>query len=229
MIVSEALAKLFVIPRLMPARASPECFYPRYKHSGTDMVFQALRTRFPLRNSAGMTELGLLQEPAPACIKQGGDFYNYVYSIMRPLITGIMWQRAFLQVIVLLLPLATGCTLRGDTDVYLIIESRDENGDLLPDARVIINGIEKGVTDGNGLFSGIIKTTIGRDVSLKAVKDNKSWKTVFKIYPKIDDIKRGEKRDGFEGDIKLDEEVAAIAEAHQKGEYRFIAILAKNN
>jgi hypothetical protein len=27
------------------------------------MVFQALRTRFPLRNSAGMTELGLLQEP----------------------------------------------------------------------------------------------------------------------------------------------------------------------
>ena len=47
----------------MPARASPECFYPRYKHSGTDMVFQALRTRFPLRNSAGMTELGLLQEP----------------------------------------------------------------------------------------------------------------------------------------------------------------------
>ncbi|MFZ3089589.1 MAG: hypothetical protein WA240_03105, partial [Nitrospirota bacterium] len=28
-----------------------------------DMVFQALRTRFPLRNSAGMTELGFLQEP----------------------------------------------------------------------------------------------------------------------------------------------------------------------
>ncbi len=149
---------------------------------------------------------------------------------MRPLITGIMWQRAFLQVIVLLLPLVTGCTLRGDTDINLIIESRDEKGDLLPDARVIINGIEKGVTDGNGLFSGIIKTTIGRDVSLKAVKDNKSWKTVFKIYPKkIDDIKRGEKRDGFEGDIKLDEEVVAIAEAHQKGEYRFIAILTKNN
>ncbi len=28
-----------------------------------DMVFQALRTRFPLRIAAGMTELGLLQEP----------------------------------------------------------------------------------------------------------------------------------------------------------------------
>jgi hypothetical protein len=49
----EALAKLFVIP---------ECFYPRYKHSGMDMVFQAARTRFPLRIAAGMTELGLLQE-----------------------------------------------------------------------------------------------------------------------------------------------------------------------
>jgi hypothetical protein len=64
----EPLAKLFVIP---------ECFYPRYKHSGTDMVFQVVpkvvpqadsprrtvRTRFPLRIAAGMTELGLLQEP----------------------------------------------------------------------------------------------------------------------------------------------------------------------
>jgi hypothetical protein len=28
-----------------------------------DMVFQAVRTRFPLRIAAGMTELGLLQEP----------------------------------------------------------------------------------------------------------------------------------------------------------------------
>ena len=28
-----------------------------------DMVFQAIRNRFPLRSSAGMTELGLLQEP----------------------------------------------------------------------------------------------------------------------------------------------------------------------
>jgi len=27
------------------------------------MVFQAVRTRFPLRIAAGMTELGLLQEP----------------------------------------------------------------------------------------------------------------------------------------------------------------------
>jgi len=27
-----------------------------------DMVFQAFITRFPLKNSAGMTELGLLQE-----------------------------------------------------------------------------------------------------------------------------------------------------------------------
>jgi hypothetical protein len=51
---NDALAKLFVIP---------ECFYPRYKHSGTDMVFQAVRTRFPLRIATGMTELGLLQEP----------------------------------------------------------------------------------------------------------------------------------------------------------------------
>jgi hypothetical protein len=140
-----------------------------------------------------------------------------------------MWQRAFLQAIVLLLPLATGCTLKGETDIYLIIESRDEKGDLIPNTRIIVNGVEKGVTDEKGLFGGVIKTVIGKDVSLKAVKDNKSWKTVFKIYPKIDDIKRSEKRDGFEGDIKLDEEVVAIAEAHQKGEYRFIAILTKNN
>jgi hypothetical protein len=28
-----------------------------------DMVFQAVRTRFPLRIAAGMTKLGLLQEP----------------------------------------------------------------------------------------------------------------------------------------------------------------------
>ncbi len=52
--MTEALAKLFVIP---------EFFYPRQKHSGTDMVFQALRTRFPLRIPAGMTKWELLQEP----------------------------------------------------------------------------------------------------------------------------------------------------------------------
>lgn len=144
---------------------------------------------------------------------------------MRPLITGIMRQTRLLQVIVLLLPLAANCALRGETDINLIIESRDENGDLIPDARIIINGAEKGATDGNGLFNVIVKAAIGRDVSLKAVRDNKSWETVFKIYPKIDDIKMGEKMDGFEGDIRLDEEVASIAEAHQKGEYRFIAIL----
>jgi len=55
--IKESLAKLFVIP---------ECFYPRYRHSGTDMVFQAVRTRSPLKSAAGMTELGLLQEPQRA-------------------------------------------------------------------------------------------------------------------------------------------------------------------
>jgi hypothetical protein len=36
----EVIAKPYVIP---------ECLYPRYKRSGADMVFQAVRTRFPLR------------------------------------------------------------------------------------------------------------------------------------------------------------------------------------
>jgi hypothetical protein len=43
----EVIAKLYVIP---------ECLYPRYKRSGTDIVFQAIRTRFPLTIVAGMTE-----------------------------------------------------------------------------------------------------------------------------------------------------------------------------
>jgi hypothetical protein len=38
-----------------------------------DMVFQAVRTRFPLRIAAGMTELGLLQEP-PSIHKFGNVF-----------------------------------------------------------------------------------------------------------------------------------------------------------
>jgi hypothetical protein len=63
MIRSGVYQKLFLVEPLAKLFVIPECFYPRYKHSGTDMVFQAVITRFPLRIAAGMTELGLLQEP----------------------------------------------------------------------------------------------------------------------------------------------------------------------
>ncbi len=61
-----------------------------------DMVFQAVRTRFPLRIAAGMTELGLLQEPqrtmkiippGPPLLKggiknpPGEDIFGFIGSI----------------------------------------------------------------------------------------------------------------------------------------------------
>jgi hypothetical protein len=76
----ETLAKLFVIP---------ECLYPRYRHSETDMVFQVVpkadsprrtvRTRFPLRIAAGMTEWRILQ---------GAPLKNYLFPL-RPAERGL--------------------------------------------------------------------------------------------------------------------------------------------
>jgi hypothetical protein len=48
----EVIAKRFVIP---------EGLYPRHKRSVTDMVFQAVRIKFPLTIVAGITEWGVLQ------------------------------------------------------------------------------------------------------------------------------------------------------------------------
>jgi nitroreductase len=60
----EVIAKLFVIP---------ECLYPGHKRSGMDMVFQAVRTRFPLRIVAGMIEWKVLQLAHMKTFFQGGN------------------------------------------------------------------------------------------------------------------------------------------------------------
>ncbi|OGW49341.1 MAG: hypothetical protein A2Z50_02400 [Nitrospirae bacterium RBG_19FT_COMBO_42_15] len=124
--------------------------------------------------------------------------------------------------------LSIGCSLSEEVEIGLFVESRDEKGDIVPDTKIILNGIEKGITDKKGQFNGAIKTKVGKDITLKAEKGEKEWKTMFKIYPKINDIRAGRADKGsFEGDISLNEEVVVIAESHQKGEYRFIAILSK--
>jgi uncharacterized protein Veg len=121
-----------------------------------------------------------------------------------------------------------GCSLSEEIEIKLFVESRDEKGDIVPDAKIIVNDVEKGMTDKKGQFNGAIKTKVGKDITLKAEKGDKKWKTMFKIYPKINGIKAGRTdKDNFEGDIRLNEEVVAIAESHQKGEYRFIAILTR--
>ncbi len=124
--------------------------------------------------------------------------------------------------------LSNGCSLSDEIEIKLFVESRDEKGDIVPDTKIILDGIEKGATDKNGQFNGAIKTKVGKDITLKAEKGEKEWKTIFKIYPKINYIETDRIDKGsFEGDIRLNEEVVAIAESHQKGEYRFIAILTR--
>ncbi len=124
--------------------------------------------------------------------------------------------------------ISIGCSLSEEIEIKLFVESRDEKGDIVPDTKIIVNGIEKGATDKNGQFNGLIKTKVGRDINLRAENGEKEWETMFKIYPKINDIKAGRLHKGsFEGDIRLNEEVVTIAEGHQKGEYRFIAILTR--
>jgi len=126
------------------------------------------------------------------------------------------------------LQISIGCSLSEEVEIKLLVESRDDKGDIISDALILINGVEKGRTDKKGQFSGVIKTKVGRDVSLKAEKGDRKWKTMFKIYPKINGVKADRSDKGsFEGDIRLNEEVVAIAESHQKGEYSFIAILSK--
>ena len=126
------------------------------------------------------------------------------------------------------LQISIGCSLSEEVEIKLLVESRDDKGDIISDALILINGVEKGRTDKKGQFSGEIKTKVGRDVSLKAEKGDRKWKTMFKIYPKINGVKADRSDKGsFEGDIRLNEEVVAIAESHQKGEYSFIAILSK--
>lgn len=124
--------------------------------------------------------------------------------------------------------LLSGCSLSEEIEIKLFVESRDERGDIVSDTKIIVNNIEKGITNKKGQFNGTIKTKVGKDIILKAEKGDKKWKTMFKIYPKINGIKADRSdKDSFEGDIRLNEEVVAIAESHQKGEYRFIAILTR--
>lgn len=121
-----------------------------------------------------------------------------------------------------------GCSLSEEIEIKLFVESRDEKGDIVPDAKILVDGIEKGATDKNGQFIGTIKTKVGKDIILKAVMGKKEWETMFKIYSKINNIKKTKAdRNSLEGEIKLEEEISAIAEGHQKGEYRFIAILTR--
>jgi hypothetical protein len=64
------------------------------------MVFQAVRTRFPLRIAAGMTELGLLQEPLYLYIK-GHDLSKPIYpksfSLDTASATQYVKQRFYMQ------------------------------------------------------------------------------------------------------------------------------------
>ncbi len=136
------------------------------------------------------------------------------------------FTRFLVLIIFFILQISISCSLTEEIEVKLFIESRDEKGDIVSDVKILVNGMEKGTTDKKGQFSGTIKTKVGKDIILRAVMGRKEWETVFKIYPKINNIKKGKAdRSGFEGEIRLEEELSAIAEGPQKGEYRFIAIL----
>ncbi len=140
----------------------------------------------------------------------------------------IFAKHFWIMIFFLFFLLSIGCSFSEEIEIKLLVESRDDKGDIISDALILINGVEKGRTDKKGQFSGVIKTKVGRDVSLKAEKGDRKWKTMFKIYPKINGVKADRSDKGsFEGDIRLNEEVVAIAESHQKGVYSFIAILSK--